>query len=179
MKISRFCWGLELKQAVNFLAIYGMAMSVIGALVAVFLFLLPLILNINLYVGIYTGATFLLLVKFGWFAFSYMLHQKNTAEDFTGVKKIIKIGSYIIASVQVGIFVLMLLFGIILTNFGRGYKVMGCIMALIGVFFLIFPSLLLDGIRRKHSGKIKTWIIFLYSDSWTSSLCVCGKFDHL
>jgi hypothetical protein len=85
-----------------------------------------------------------------------------TAEDFTGVKKIIKIGSYIIGSVQVGIFALMLLFGIIFITFGPGYNVMGCILALIGVFFLIFPSLLLDGIRRKHSGKVKAWIIFKF-----------------
>ena len=101
MKISHFCWGLELKGAVNFLAIYGLVMSVIGALVAVFLFILPLILNLTYVVGIYTGATVLLLVKFGWFAFSFMLYQKNTTEDSNGVKKMIKIGSYIIRSGQV------------------------------------------------------------------------------
>ena len=100
MKISRFCWGLELKGAVNFLAIYGMVMSVIGALIAAFLFFLPPLLSMNSFVGIYTGASVLLLVKFGWFAYSFMLYQKYTDEDFTGVKKMIKIGSYIIGSVQ-------------------------------------------------------------------------------
>ena len=39
---------------------------------------------------------------------------------------------------------------------------MGCIMTPIGAFFLIVPSLLLDGIRRKHSGNIKAWIIFKF-----------------
>lgn len=160
MKISRFCWGLELKGAVNFLAIYGMVISVIGALIAAFLFFLPLLLSMNSFVGIYTGATVLLFVKFGWFAYSFLLYQKNTAEDFTGVKKMIKIKSYIIGSFEAGIFALVLIFGIILIAFGPGYKVMGCIMIPIGIFFLIFPSLLLDGIRRKHSGKVKAWIIF-------------------
>jgi len=160
MKISHFCWETELKAAVNFLAIYGMVISIIGSLVAAFLFLLPLILNVDLYVEIYTGATFVLLTKFGWFAFSYKLHKKNTNENVTGVKKMIKIGSYIIGSVQAAPFALLVIFGVILIAFGQGYKVTGCILTPIGIFFLIFPSLLLDGIRRKHAGKIKAWIIF-------------------
>ena len=117
----------------------------------------------------YTGAPILLLVKLGRFAFSYMLHQKNTAKDITGVKKMIKIGSYIIGSVQVWIFTLLLVSGIILiaigsetpSAIGSGYKVVfGGIMTPLGGLFLIFPSLLLDGIRTKHLGKVKAWIIF-------------------
>eukprot|EP00091_Calanus_sinicus_P019358 TRINITY_DN482_c0_g1_i1.p1 TRINITY_DN482_c0_g1~~TRINITY_DN482_c0_g1_i1.p1 ORF type:complete len:252 (-),score=56.85 TRINITY_DN482_c0_g1_i1:107-862(-) len=163
MKISHFCWGPELKRAVNFLAIYGMVMSVIGAMGAVFLFILPMLFGMTGVAGlagIYTGATVLLLVKFGWFVFSFKLHQKNTAEDFAGVKKIIKIGNYIIGSVQAGFFALLLIFGIIFITFGPGYNIMGYIMMPLGGFFLVFPSLLLDGIRRKHSGKVKAWIVF-------------------
>eukprot|EP00091_Calanus_sinicus_P019365 TRINITY_DN482_c0_g2_i3.p1 TRINITY_DN482_c0_g2~~TRINITY_DN482_c0_g2_i3.p1 ORF type:complete len:249 (+),score=58.90 TRINITY_DN482_c0_g2_i3:79-825(+) len=162
MKISHFCWGPELKRAVNFLAIYGMVMSVLGAMGSVFLFILPMLFGITDLAGIYTGATVLLLVKFGWFVFSFMLHKKNTAEDFTGVKKMIKIGSYIIGSVQAGFFALLLIFGIIFITFGPGYNIMGYIMMPLGGFFLVFPSLLLDGIRRKHSGKVKAWIIFKF-----------------
>eukprot|EP00091_Calanus_sinicus_P022498 TRINITY_DN7148_c0_g1_i1.p1 TRINITY_DN7148_c0_g1~~TRINITY_DN7148_c0_g1_i1.p1 ORF type:complete len:136 (-),score=23.95 TRINITY_DN7148_c0_g1_i1:57-464(-) len=132
MKISHFCWETELKAAVNFLAIYGMVISIIGSLVAAFLFLLPLILNVDLYVEIYTGATFVLLTKFGWFAFSYKLHKENTTENFTGVKKMIKIGSYIIGSVQAVFFALMVIFGIILIVFGPGFKVVGYVMTSIG-----------------------------------------------
>ena len=144
-------------------------MSVIGAVVAAFLFFLPLILSTDASVGIYAGATFLLSVKIGWFVFSYKLHQKNNAEDVTGVKKIIKIGSYIIGSVQVGIFALLLVSGIILIAIGteipsaigsKYYVLFGGIMTPIGGLFLIFPSLLLHGIRTKHSGKVQAWIIF-------------------
>ena len=122
----------------------------------------------NIHVEIYTGAPLLLLVKLGWFVFSFMLHQKYTAKDISGVKKMIKIGSYIIGSVQVGVFALYLVFGIILiavgsvgSETGSGYKVIvGGIMTPIGGFFLVFSSLLLHGIRKNHSRKIKAWIMF-------------------
>ena len=38
MKLSQFCWGLELNKVVHFLAIYGLVMSVIGVTVAACLF---------------------------------------------------------------------------------------------------------------------------------------------
>ena len=127
MKIFRFCWGLELKEAVKGLATYGMVMSVIGVMAAAFLVGLPSLLRTNdsiIEVCIYSGATLMFLVTFGWFVFSHMLYQKNKTEDVTGVKKMIKIKSYIIGSFEAGIFALVLIFGIILIAFGPGYKVM-------------------------------------------------------
>ena len=78
-------------------------------------------------------------------------------------------GAELYCSVQVWIFTLLLVSGIILiaigsetpSAIGSGYKVVfGGIMTPLGGFFLIFPSLLLDGIRTKHLGKVKAWIIF-------------------
>ena len=152
-----------MKEAVKGLATYGMVMSVIGVMVAAFLVGLPSLLrskNINIEFSIYTGATLMFLVSFGWFVFSHTLYQKNKTEDVTGVKNMIKIGSYIIGSGQVFVFAISLIVGVVFIIFGL--LAYGLTFTIIGGFFMIFPSLLLDGIRKKHSGKVKAWIIFKY-----------------
>eukprot|EP00092_Neocalanus_flemingeri_P049009 GFUD01056182.1.p1 GENE.GFUD01056182.1~~GFUD01056182.1.p1 ORF type:complete len:253 (+),score=36.56 GFUD01056182.1:71-829(+) len=158
MKITRFCWGVELSRAVKYLGLYGLVMSVIGVIGAVLLFALPSILGLhqdadpNLLGGLYGGAVFFLLINIGWFIFSHILFERNRNNDIEGVKTMIKIGSYIIVSLQPIYFAILLIIGL-------GMGIVGVIVIAIGVVFLIFASLLLHGIRTNSQGKVKIWII--------------------
>ena len=74
----------------------------------------------------------------------------------------VKIGCYVIGSVEVVGSALGLLTGVIflcLPQFSR-YFYFGIGMLVVGGIWLIFPSLLLHGIRTRSPGKIKPWIIF-------------------
>jgi len=162
MKISKFCWGIELSDAVKYLGIYGMVMSVLGIIGGAFLFAFLLGLQSYLTVG---SAIFLLLIYLGWFYFSYLLNKKNTSNDVEGVKKMVKIGCYVIASVQVVASAVGVITGIIfitIPQFSRLLHIMGIVMIVVGGIWLIFPSLLLHGIRTRSPGKIKPWIIFKF-----------------
>jgi len=162
MKISKFCWGIELSDAVKYLGIYGMVMSVLGIIGGAFLFAFLLGLQSYLTVG---SAIFLLLIYLGWFYFSYLLNKKNTSNDVEGVKKMVKIGCYVIASVQVVASAIGVITGIIfitIPQFSRLLHIMGLVMIVVGGIWLIFPSLLLHGIRTRSPGKIKPWIIFKF-----------------
>eukprot|EP00092_Neocalanus_flemingeri_P031142 GFUD01033829.1.p1 GENE.GFUD01033829.1~~GFUD01033829.1.p1 ORF type:complete len:261 (-),score=43.90 GFUD01033829.1:390-1172(-) len=173
MKITSFCWGVELSRAVKYLGLYGLVMSVIGVIVAVLLFALPSILGLhqdadsNLLGGLYGGAVFFLLINIGWFIFSHTLIERNKNNNMEGVKTIIKIGSYIIGSLQAILFTILVIVGLLYVSFGSSEIVLvivGGIIITIGGIFLIFASLLLHGIRTKSPGKIKVWIIvqFVY-----------------
>eukprot|EP00092_Neocalanus_flemingeri_P037579 GFUD01040915.1.p1 GENE.GFUD01040915.1~~GFUD01040915.1.p1 ORF type:complete len:261 (-),score=35.64 GFUD01040915.1:63-845(-) len=166
MKITRFCWGVELSRAVKYLGIYGQVMSVIGAIVAIVLFALPSILGLhqdadpNLLGGLYGGAVFFLLINIGWFIFSHILVERNRNINIEGVKRMIKTGSYIIGSLQAIAFAILLINGLIFVSIGSGgMGIAGGIIMTIGGIFLIFPSLLLHGIRTNSPGKVKIWII--------------------
>jgi len=166
MKISKFCWGLESTKAVKSLAIFGMVLSVLGILVAIFVSVLPSIfLSLSgshpdmapLLGGLYGFAAVWLLIHIGWFAFSFILLNRNKKNDTTGVKKMVKLGSYIIGSIETLIFAAVSIFGIVMMILH--FPIYYIIIILVGVFLLIFPCLLLDGIRTKNPGKIKVWII--------------------
>eukprot|EP00092_Neocalanus_flemingeri_P037580 GFUD01040916.1.p1 GENE.GFUD01040916.1~~GFUD01040916.1.p1 ORF type:complete len:261 (-),score=39.05 GFUD01040916.1:63-845(-) len=166
MKITRFCWGVELSRAVKYLGLYGLVMSVIGVIGAVLLFALPSILGLhqdadpNLLGGLYGGAVFSMLINIGWFIFSHILVERNRNNDIEGVKRMIKIGSYIIGSLQAIYFAILLIIGLIFVSIGSGgMGIAGGIIMTIGGIFLIFPSLLLHGIRTNSPGKVKIWII--------------------
>eukprot|EP00092_Neocalanus_flemingeri_P020945 GFUD01022693.1.p1 GENE.GFUD01022693.1~~GFUD01022693.1.p1 ORF type:complete len:261 (+),score=38.57 GFUD01022693.1:93-875(+) len=166
MKITRFCWGVELSRAVKYLGLYGLVMSVIGVIGAVLLFALPSILGLhqdadpNLLGGLYGGAVFFLLINIGWFIFSHILVERNRNINIEGVKRMIKTGSYIIGSLQAIAFAILLINGLIFVSIGSGgMGIAGGIIMTIGGIFLIFPSLLLHGIRTNSPGKVKIWII--------------------
>eukprot|EP00092_Neocalanus_flemingeri_P092159 GFUD01116964.1.p1 GENE.GFUD01116964.1~~GFUD01116964.1.p1 ORF type:complete len:272 (+),score=33.85 GFUD01116964.1:93-908(+) len=165
MKITRFCWGVELSRAVKYLGLYGLVMSVIGVIGAVLLFALPSILGLhqdadpNLLGGLYGGAVFFLLINIGWFIFSHILVERNRNINIEGVKRMIKTGSYIIGSLQAIAFAILLINGLIFVSIGSGgMGIAGGIIMTIGGIFLIFPSLLLHGIRTNSPGKVKIWI---------------------
>merc|ERR1719318_2075054 len=94
-------------------------------------------------VFIYSSAALMFSAMLGWFVFSHMLYQKNMTKDLTGVKKIIKIGSYIIGSGQVLVLAISLLFGMVIIISGPGFNVIGFSMTFVGGLFMIFPLLLL------------------------------------
>ena len=73
------------------------------------------------------------------------------------------IGSYIIGSLHLVLYSLLIIFGFLLILFKPDYKGIGCMMILTGGFCLIFPSFLLDGIRTEDPAKVKAWIIFKFS----------------
>jgi len=164
MKISKFCWGMNLTDAANSLGIYGMVMSVLGLIGGAMVFVLPFIPQLGLFgfemLGV--GAA-ILLIKGGWFYFSYQLYKRNSNNDAQGVKKIIKIGSYIIGSFQAICSAIALLYGttlLVLMSVYGGFSVFGIVLTIVGGIWLIFPSLLLHGIRTKNPRKMKPWIVF-------------------
>ena len=89
MKSSRVAGSLALPEAVNTLAIFGIIMSLIGAVAAGCLFPFPFILECGVrnceyktnhktsLPVIYSLAVFLILVNVGWFTFSSYLHEKK------------------------------------------------------------------------------------------------------
>ena len=126
MKISRFSWGVEPGTAATCLAIYGMVMSVIGAIGGVILFSLLFLFEPSFYLlvdwkditdeeakmllYIYCGLAVLVsFFNIGWFIFLYLLYKKNSTNDVQGVEKIIKVGSYIIGAVQIVHIVIMII----------------------------------------------------------------------
>merc|ERR1711872_785806 len=72
-------------------------------------FLLPMTMSVMIGSGI-----FVLLIHSGWFYFSFLLLKRNSNEDVEGVKKMIKIGSTVIGSLQTVVTVITILSGIIL-----------------------------------------------------------------
>jgi len=164
MKISKFCWGMELSSAVKYLGNFGMVMAILGIIGAVILFALPFLLGLQLQLpGIFGAAIFILFINLGWLYFSYLLNKKNTNNDVEGVKKMVKIGSYVIGSVQVAVSSVVLLAGIIFLSIPQVYLHFSfdIVMLVVGGIWLIFPSLLLHGVRTRSPGKIKPWIIFM------------------
>ena len=154
MKINRFCWGVELETAAKCLANYGLVMSLIGAIGGVLLFALPFVIQSSLY-GLFGSAALLLFFNIGWFIFSILLCKKISANDVQGMEKIIKVGSYIIGSVQLVYPIIIIILGITFLLLWTEFLVFGCILVAVGGLVLIFPSLLLHGIRTNSSGKIK------------------------
>merc|ERR1712142_1005938 len=142
------------------LAVLGM----IGGAILVLPFLLPMTMSVMIGSG-----SFVLLIASGWFYFSFLLLKRNSNEDVEGVKKMIKIGSTVIGSLQTVVSVITVLTGIILYSsveyifriFGtpstlRGvdtyrYRLQwsGVIVIVAGGIWLIFQCLLLHGIRSK------------------------------
>merc|ERR1712215_616575 len=136
--------------------------AVLGIIGGVILFALPFLLGLQLpLLGIFGAAIFILLINVGWLYFSALLNHKNTTNDVEGVKKMVKIGCYIIGSVEAVVSALGLVAGVIflsLPKFSFGHFGIG--MLVVGGIWLIFPSLLLHGIQRRSPRKIKPWIIF-------------------
>ena len=100
---------MEHGTAADCLAVYGMLMSVIGAIGGVILFALLFLFKSSFYLllgwtditdeevkmmlYVYCGlAAWLLLFAVGWFIFSYLLYKKHSTNDVKGVEKIIKVG---------------------------------------------------------------------------------------
>jgi len=154
---------MELSNAVKYFAIFGIVMAVLGIIGGVILFALPFLLGLQLQLlEIFGAAIFILLINVGWLYFSALLNQKNTTNDVEGVKKMVKIGCYIIGSVEAVVSALGLLTGVIflcLPQFSR-YFYFGIGILVVGGIWLIFPPLLLHGIRTRSPSKIKPWIIF-------------------
>merc|ERR1712215_29041 len=88
--------------------------AVLGIIGGVILFALPFLLGLQLpLLGIFGAAIFILLINVGWLYFSFLLNQKNTTNDVEGVKKMVKIGCYIIGSVEAVVSALGLVTGVI------------------------------------------------------------------
>merc|ERR1712142_893897 len=134
------------------LAVLGM----IGGAILVLPFLLPMTMSVMIGSG-----SFVLLIASGWFYFSFLLLKRNSKDDVEGVKKMIKIGSTVIGSLQTVVSVISILYGIIFFIIYSTISLIGPILIVAGGILLIFQSLLLHGIRTKSAGKIKPWIIFM------------------
>ena len=106
---------MNLSDAANSLAIYGMVLSVLGLIGGAIVSALPFIPQLGLfgYELLGMGAA-ILLVSSGWFYFSYQLYKRNSNNDAQGVMKIIKIGNYVIGSLDAIWAAIGLLYGITL-----------------------------------------------------------------
>jgi len=87
------------------------------------------------------------------------LHKKNTNNDMVGVKKIIKIGSFVIGSVQSVISALEVLIGFIILK--HDSVKFGVILIVTGAIWLIVSIRLLYGMWRR-SPRVKPWIKFMF-----------------
>jgi hypothetical protein len=200
MKISRFCWGMNLSDAASSLAISGMVMSVLGLIGGAITSAIPFIVHSFFYkllvLVLGMGAT-LLLINAGWFYFSYQLYKRKSNNDAQGVKKIIKIGSYIIGSLQAIGSAIGLLSGITLLALATlsaygGFSEFRFVLSqryptifnplgltIVGGIWMIFSSLLLHGIRTKNHRIINLWIVFIIVifclQLW---LCVVWSLKH-
>ena len=87
-----------------------MVFAVLGMVGGAILFALTFLTNMSVMLG---SGIFVLLIHGGWFYFSFLLLKRNSNEDIEGVKKMIKIGSTVIGSLQTVAFVIAVLSGII------------------------------------------------------------------
>ena len=154
MKIPKNC-------LVKYLALYGMVMSVLGFIGSTALFGLTFLEIEQLVIGyvIMGSACVLVFFHLGWFFSSYLLHKKNTNNDMDGVKRIIKIGSFVIGAVQSVISALEVLIGFII-YLDCSVK-FGVILILTGAIWLILSIRLLYGMWRR-SPRVKPWIKFMF-----------------
>ena len=168
MRITKFCCGLELSNAVKYLGTFGVVMSIIGEIATVlfgFSFLLgPSLLNLSqIILGvIYGGAALLIPALIGWLSFSYILLKRNSNNDIEGVKKLIKTGSYIIGYLQAVLFTIALITGIVFVTSDIRLWTAGCVLIPVGGIFIVFASLLLHGIKTNSPQEIRTWIVFQF-----------------
>ena len=169
MKITKFCWGIELSDAVKCLAIFGMVLAVPGMFGGFILFYL---MELQLSVFVINGTSFLLLLThISWFFYSVLLYMKSSNNDIEAMKKMIKIGCYVIGTVQVATSAACLLCGVLILGsivlfiqflFNPPCELyFTIILIVVGGVCLIFTSQLVHGIRTKCPGKIKHWIIFM------------------
>eukprot|EP00092_Neocalanus_flemingeri_P075268 GFUD01093226.1.p1 GENE.GFUD01093226.1~~GFUD01093226.1.p1 ORF type:complete len:281 (+),score=26.33 GFUD01093226.1:49-843(+) len=174
---------MELSSAALGLGICGVVMSIIYIGFFTYLFFMagnfaPAIQY--MYAIVYVIGTVGLLLSLGWLLFSFIL-LNNAKEDETGgkriikisVKRIIKIGSFIIGTIQtilgcvstlasIGCIILFSL-GVKIGEVSAIILVLCFLWLIISIFFLIFPaSLLIHGIRTKSSGKLRAWIILQF-----------------
>eukprot|EP00092_Neocalanus_flemingeri_P034808 GFUD01037880.1.p1 GENE.GFUD01037880.1~~GFUD01037880.1.p1 ORF type:complete len:273 (+),score=21.66 GFUD01037880.1:81-899(+) len=191
MKISRFCWNMELSSAALGLGICGVVMSIISiGSFTYFFFIWPQILLLfipgnfaptlqYMFAIFYVIGTIGLLLSLGWLLFSFIL-LSNAKEDDTGgkwiikisVKRIIKIGSFIIGTIQTILgcvsalasigYIIQLALGVGIGGVATITLVLCSLWLIISIIFLIFPTLLIYGIYTKSSKKLKTWIIFQF-----------------
>ena len=130
MESCRSCFTLDISEAVRILSIFGIVTSVIKAIAAGCLFGLPSLEQAQRF-HIREGdwiqdwkiasnfatlndglRVFLICVNIGWLIFSLILYKKNTNDDAEGVKKMIKIGSFLIGFIQIAYFAILLVFGL-------------------------------------------------------------------
>ena len=168
MKNSRVAGCLALPEAVNILAMYSIVMSLFGAVAAGCLFPFPSILECGVrnceyktsLPMIYSLAVFVILVNIGWFTFSSYIYEKNKIHGIKGVKKIIKIGCYVIASILSLKCAISLLFGLVTLVNQEQWNMVGFIVIPLGLICILFTYICLHGIRTESPGKIKAWLIF-------------------
>jgi len=174
MKISKFCWGVELSDAARFLAKYGMVLSGLWFTGGVIMLVLPLVVFVPRDSNKIVGLSFIiLLINIGWFIFSYLLNKRIKSNDLTGVKKMMRIGSTLIGLFQSMVASVGLLSGIYLlvircTEFltfckyfsNTNVKIFPIIIISVGGLWIIVSYLLLHGNRKRSPGSIKLWILF-------------------
>ena len=176
---------MDLSSAVKCLGIVGVIMSILcSVIITVYVYIsLDTLGNEGNSLGIYTGATIGLLLSLGCLTFSIiLLGSSNGSQDIIGggkfgVKRMIKIGSFIIGMLQtlgaalatvVCIVFLSVLIGDNSFNHSNSSIPLAIPLLIIGVFsiissmFLVFSSLLLHGLRTNSPGKIEAWIIFQF-----------------
>merc|ERR1712215_159547 len=184
MKISHFCWSVDLSSVVTYLGVCG----VVGHLLIITLGSYLLYPQLLLVVGghvfpvvsvlIVAGVSMFLLVQVSWLTFSCFLLKTNRSNDIMEVKSMIKIANFIIGSVQA-------LLSALATIFSIGFIIYYVYIAsnqdeqdyysqldnsiIIGVFVFIFvtslvililASLMLHGVKTSSARRMKPWIIF-------------------
>jgi len=185
MKTSKFCCGRDFSDTVQCLTIQGMLMAVLGLVggaIHIALTILKELEFCNEFNDVLMKGTAFshLLIHPGLFLYSYMLYKKNTNGDVEAVKEMIKIGCYFSGYVQAAFFATVLLAGIILLIcylfLFYGSFHLAITLTLFGGILIIFPFLLLHGIKQRSPKKIKTWIIFQFVILVLCLISVCTSY---
>jgi len=206
MKISHFCWGVELSSAVTYLGVYGVVGALLVTTIASYLIYphLFLVLGGHVVSGvsalIVAGVSVFLLIQVGWITFSCFLLKKNRSNDIIGVKCMIKIANFIIGSVQAVLSAIAIFFSIgfiiyyvYITSSQHEedpyYQLSNLVtIGVLAVIFIIsllilsLASMLLHGVRTNSPNRMKPWIIFkivLFCFFLVGSLVTCVNFGIL
>ena len=155
-------------QLSSFLAWTGLVTSVLGPLVTVDILLIAYLIHGNLsnieHISVLSLTAMFTTVLLALAIFSIKLRRTSAGPDPVGLKKILRIASYIKASLDIlicvtgiGYSAIEIFIYIPIFNFPRGLPSLPIIIFII---YLVFVSLMVHGVRKSNVILIKVYLIF-------------------
>ena len=176
--------GLTVHGLASILAWTGMVTAVIFTILSTDLLFIPLAVGAEkchshvrhtFICGVFYGTGLPgLLINVGFFVFSYKLWMKIKAEDVIGMKDFIKIGCYIIASLEIVFSALELIIPLYMiahhittmTVYGypisRVYVGVNISTIIVGLLCIVFTSIMVHGVRNFNLRYVNIYIIFKF-----------------